>query len=116
MLSHSETRKLIAQAAVRLGGAKQLTERLGIPPRRLNRYMNGHEAIPDKLFLKVVDVIVEQQPVTAPLPQSREKAQRLRTELAALRRKNRRDLEKAIATVTTTRQLLAELRGLRRRS
>jgi hypothetical protein len=116
MLSHGETRKLIEEAALRLGGAEQLAERLGIPPRRLNRYMKGQEVNPDPLFLTVVDVIVEQLPVADPLPQTREKAQRLRVELAALRRKNMEDRERAMATVATARTLRAELEELRRRS
>jgi hypothetical protein len=56
------TRKLLAHVAVQMGGVDRLADKLGISARLLNLYITGKEHIPDSLFLRVVDVVLEKQP------------------------------------------------------
>lgn len=53
------TRQLLARAAVRLGGVDALASQLEISQRVLTLYIDGHEAVPDSLLLRVIDVILE---------------------------------------------------------
>lgn len=59
--SHDTSRKVLAHAAAQLGVAA-LAERLQISERLLHHYLTGHDLIPDELFLRAVDVIIEQLP------------------------------------------------------
>lgn len=52
-------RHLLARAAVRLGGVDALASQLEISQRVLTLYIDGHEAVPDSLLLRVIDVILE---------------------------------------------------------
>lgn len=56
------TRQLLARAAVRLGGVDALASQLEISQRVLTLYIEGHEAVPDSLLLRVIDVILEDLP------------------------------------------------------
>lgn len=56
------TRKLLAHVAVQMGGVDRLAGKLGISARLLNLYITGKERIPDSLFLRVVDVVLEKEP------------------------------------------------------
>jgi hypothetical protein len=63
--SKDTSRKVLAHAAAQVGVAK-LAERLQISERILHHYLTGHELIPDELFLRAVDVIIEQLPQPEP--------------------------------------------------
>jgi hypothetical protein len=63
--SHDTSRKVLAHAAAQVGVAA-LAERLQISERVLHHYLTGHELIPDELFLRAVDVIIEQLPAPKP--------------------------------------------------
>ena len=52
------SRKVLAHAAVQIGVA-ELAERLRITPRTLHEYLTGSVLVPDQIFLRAVDVIVE---------------------------------------------------------
>lgn len=56
------TRKLLAHVAVQMGGVDRLADRLGISARVLHLYITGKELVPDSLFLRVVDVVLEKLP------------------------------------------------------
>lgn len=55
-------RQLLARAAVRLGGVDVLASQLHISQRVLTLYIEGHEAVPDSLVLRVIDVILDHLP------------------------------------------------------
>ena len=55
------SRKVLAHAAVQIGVA-ELAERLQVSQRALHEYLTGSVLIPDELFLRAVDVIVERLP------------------------------------------------------
>ncbi|HZO01284.1 MAG TPA: hypothetical protein VFB93_08805 [Burkholderiales bacterium] len=48
---------MLVQAAERLGGMEALATRLGITAGALRLYLMGSEPVPQKLFLRVVDVL-----------------------------------------------------------
>jgi hypothetical protein len=56
----------ILRAAIRLGGYRALGARIGVPPRLLERWGDGRGAVPETVFLKVVDVLLEQN--VRPIP------------------------------------------------
>jgi hypothetical protein len=56
------TRQVLARAAVRLGGVEALASRLEISQRVLKLYIEGNEAVPDSLLLRVIDLILEEVP------------------------------------------------------
>jgi hypothetical protein len=53
-------RRLLEQAATRLGGVEQLAKKLGVTQRAMKLYLNGAVSLPDGLFLRLVDVLSEQ--------------------------------------------------------
>jgi hypothetical protein len=63
--SHDTSRKVLAHAAAQVGVAA-LAGRLQISERMLRHYLTGQELIPDELFLRAVDVIIEQLPAPKP--------------------------------------------------
>ena len=65
MASHDTSRKVLAHAAAQVGVAA-LAERLQISERVLHHFLTGHVLIPDELFLRAVDVIIEQLPAPKP--------------------------------------------------
>jgi hypothetical protein len=51
------TKRLIEEAAARLGGLDALAKQLGISERLLKLYLSGAQPLPDALFLRIVDLI-----------------------------------------------------------
>ncbi len=72
-------RRLLEQAATRLGGVEQLAEKLGVTRGAMKRYLDGAAAVPDALFLRLVDLLSEQgrgesQPPPARDPNSKRRS------------------------------------------
>lgn len=65
MALRDTSRKVLAHAAAQVGVAV-LAERLQISERLLHHYLTGHDLVPDELFLRAVDVIIEQLPPLEP--------------------------------------------------
>jgi len=55
-------RRVLARAAVLLGGVARLSERLALSQRQLTDYLTGEEPIPDELFLGAIDIVLEELP------------------------------------------------------
>ena len=55
-------REVLARAARKAGGLEQLSARLGISVRVLTYYLAGHEAVPDPIFIRALDVILDAVP------------------------------------------------------
>ena len=53
-------RRLLEQAAARLGGVEQLAKMLGVTQRAMKLYLDGAASLPDGLFLRLVDLLSEQ--------------------------------------------------------
>jgi hypothetical protein len=53
-------RRLLEQAATRLGGADQLAKKLGVTGRAMKLYLDGAAPLPDTLLLRLVDLLSEQ--------------------------------------------------------
>jgi hypothetical protein len=71
-------RRLLEQAATRLGGVEQLAKKLGVTQRAMKLYLNGAAPLPDALLLRLVDLLSEQgrsesQPPPAQGPNSKRK-------------------------------------------
>jgi hypothetical protein len=62
MSTQDVSRRVLERAAARLGGAAALAAKLGIGERVLSRYLEGRELVPDALFLRAVDIVLEQLP------------------------------------------------------
>lgn len=54
-----EARQVLTKAAEQAGGVPQLAEKLDLSERILRHYIDGHEPIPETLYLMVVDVIMK---------------------------------------------------------
>jgi hypothetical protein len=64
MATQEEARSFLVHAAVRLGGVEALAAKLDIGPRVLEHYISGNEPVPDSLFLRVIDVVLDgEQPL-----------------------------------------------------
>jgi hypothetical protein len=68
-------RRLLEQAAARLGGVEQLAEKLGVTKRAMKLYVDGAATLPDALLLRLVDLLSDQwrdesQPPPAQNPDS----------------------------------------------
>ena len=61
MDSIDTSRKVLAHAAAQIG-VEALAERLQISTRTLHEYLTGGALVPDDVFLRAVDVIVERLP------------------------------------------------------
>lgn len=59
MTSQYETRRMLAYVAARMGGIDQLASRLGMSEDIVSSYVTGKNAVPDKLVLQVVDLVLE---------------------------------------------------------
>jgi hypothetical protein len=70
------SRKVLAHAAAQIG-LEALAARLRISSRTLHEYLTGSALIPDDVFLRAVDVIVERLP-ERPNPSARPEASRSR--------------------------------------
>ena len=55
-------RRVLARAAVLLGGVAALGERLELAQRQLTDYLTGAEPIPDEIFLAAIDIVLEELP------------------------------------------------------
>ena len=55
-------RRVLARAAVLLGGVSVLAARLELTQRRLSDHLTGAEPIPDELFLAAIDIVMEELP------------------------------------------------------
>lgn len=51
------TKGLLEHAAARLGGVEALAKFLGISAWRIKLYLEGAQPLPDALFLRIVDLI-----------------------------------------------------------
>jgi hypothetical protein len=51
------TKRLLAHAAARLGGVEPLAKHIGISERLMKLYLEGAQPLPDALFLRIVDLI-----------------------------------------------------------
>ena len=62
----------IQRAAGLLGGYRALGLRIGVTPRLLERWGSGEGAAPESVFLKVVDILLEQsiRPIGPPRDRS----------------------------------------------
>jgi hypothetical protein len=57
----SNTVRLLRAAADVVGGEKALARELGISEKLLSRFMADFISLPDPLFLRVVDIILDHQ-------------------------------------------------------
>ena len=55
-------RRLLEQAAARLGGVENLAKKLGVTQRAMKLYLSGAAPLPDALFLRLVDLLSDQWP------------------------------------------------------
>jgi hypothetical protein len=55
-------RRVLARAAVLLGGVSPLAERLGLAQGQLAAQLTGAEPISDELFLAAIDIVLEELP------------------------------------------------------
>lgn len=62
MDSSVTARRVLARAAVLVGGVGFLAERLELTQRQLTDYLTGAEPIPDEIFLAAIDVVLEELP------------------------------------------------------
>ena len=54
-----ERRRLLEHAVMLVGGVQQLADKLAISRRLVEHYLSGAGAIPDTLFVRLIDVLVE---------------------------------------------------------
>ena len=55
-------RRVLARAALQVGGMPKLAAELRLSERTLRRYILGEEAIPEGLMLRIIDVLLKQLP------------------------------------------------------
>jgi len=60
---------VLARAAAQVGGVAELAARLNLSSRALREYVTGRLAVPDALFLRALDVVLEELPETRPAGQ-----------------------------------------------
>jgi hypothetical protein len=56
----------VQRAAALLGGDGALAARLGVTPRLVERWLDGRSAIPESMFLRVVDILLISLPPKPP--------------------------------------------------
>ena len=71
-------RRLLEQAAARLGGAENLAKKLGVTQRAMKLYLSGAAPLTDALFLKLVDLLSDQWPSEGQRPPGRDPSSRRR--------------------------------------
>ena len=54
-------RKVLAQAAMRIGGADALARYLGVTPARLDRWLQGQEVPPAETVLRAVGLVMDER-------------------------------------------------------
>lgn len=57
-------RHVLARAAAKVGGVAKLAARLNLSQRALSWYVHGDLTVPDALFLKALDIVLEELPET----------------------------------------------------
>jgi hypothetical protein len=57
MANQAAAREALARAVTKAGSVSALAARLKLSKRVLQRYLDGHEPIPDNLFLLAIDVL-----------------------------------------------------------
>jgi hypothetical protein len=62
-------RHVLARAAAKVGGVAKLASRLNLSQRVLTWYVHGDLTVPDALFLKALDMILEELPETRQVSQ-----------------------------------------------
>ena len=60
MTAPATYRLTVARAAEYLGGAQALCDRLGVPMRELTFWLEGKSTPPPAIFLKVIDIVLEE--------------------------------------------------------
>ena len=55
-------RHVLARAVAKVGGVAELASRLSLSPRVLHYYVTGRLVVPDALFLRALDVVLEELP------------------------------------------------------
>jgi len=55
-------REVLSRAARRAGGLEPLSAHLGISTRVLTYWLAGHEAVPDEVFIRALDMILDAVP------------------------------------------------------
>ncbi len=55
-------RQVLARAVAKVGGVAELASRLNLSPRALHHYVTGRLVVPDALFLRALDVALEELP------------------------------------------------------
>ena len=55
-------RRVLARAALQIGGMAELARRLEMSPTLLRHYIEGSEPVPARLFLAAIDVVLEELP------------------------------------------------------
>ena len=61
VLSNTLYAACIQRAAAMLGGFDALGEKLAISPRMLERWANGKGLVDEAIFLRIVDIVVDNQ-------------------------------------------------------
>ena len=62
MDSSVTARRVLARAAVLLGGVERLAGRLNLTQRQLSELLRGSTPVPDALFLAAIDIVLEDLP------------------------------------------------------
>jgi len=62
MKTEAVARHVLARAAAKVGGVAELASRLDVRPRALHHYVTGQLVVPDALFLRALDVLLEELP------------------------------------------------------
>jgi hypothetical protein len=55
-------RRVLARAAVLLGGVDRLAGRVNLTQRELGEFLRGRAPVPDSLFLAALDIVLEDLP------------------------------------------------------
>ena len=62
MKTDAVARHVLARAAAKVGSVAELASRLNVRPRALHHYVTGQLVVPDALFLRALDVLLEELP------------------------------------------------------
>jgi hypothetical protein len=66
MSTQGIAREVLAKAATKLGGVGVLARQLGVREGVVRRYLDGHQAVPDPVFLRALDLIEGDPSVVSP--------------------------------------------------
>lgn len=58
MIPHKAAAVVLAKAATKVGGMKQLAFALGLRPSVLAHYLEGTQPVPEELYLRAVDIVL----------------------------------------------------------